>query len=495
LILNSVLSINPALRQLDYIGGEVVRERDDQIFGRIFNLTDLRERRETLSRQLATSPIDHRLLLALTGATNANGGTLILAPGLSTSSGSSGITFEVYGPGSSGTAGNSPTVAASLTPQSRFGIQTASPDEILSLGGAFPQIFDMVRSTSLNIGNSLTIHSGGAAPGGTNQPGGNLILSSGISTGNGASQIQFQVYPPGSSGTADNSPVTAMTIAGSALGLGTATPQSLVHAYGGEVQVGSSGASCAAANNGAIRFSSSTLYVCTGTTWTAIGGSGGSGTVTSSTAGQVAYYQSTGSTVIGTSTLNVVSGNVGIGVTSPAYTLDVGGIVNASSATAGVTVVTTNTNGSSSGAMLANNTGSNYYCYIAQGSYSLSCNGPTSGVSDQRLKKEIRPLDAKEGLTAIMKLQPVHYLWKDERMNKAHPGGDIGFTAQNVEGVLPDLVGETDQPEFATTKLPGGKQKGLQYDRISAPIVLAIQQQQAEIDELKQTIAQLTHQK
>src|SRR6267143_6121910 len=65
-MLNSFLSINPALRQLDHIGGEVVRERDDQIFGRIFNLTDLCERRETLSGQLATSPIDHRLFLALT---------------------------------------------------------------------------------------------------------------------------------------------------------------------------------------------------------------------------------------------------------------------------------------------------------------------------------------------------------------------------------------------------------------------------------------------
>jgi hypothetical protein len=36
--LNPVLSINPALRQFDHI---VARERDDQIFGGIFNLTDL----------------------------------------------------------------------------------------------------------------------------------------------------------------------------------------------------------------------------------------------------------------------------------------------------------------------------------------------------------------------------------------------------------------------------------------------------------------------
>jgi len=116
----------------------------------------------------------------------------------------------------------------------------------------------------------------------------------------------------------------AAAFMGGNVGIGTATPQSLVHAYGGEVQVGSSGASCATANNGAIRFSGSTLYYCTGTTWTTIGGSG-SGTVTSSTGGQVAYYQSTGSTVIGTSTLNIASGNVGIGTTSPTNPLSLSG--------------------------------------------------------------------------------------------------------------------------------------------------------------------------
>jgi hypothetical protein len=115
----------------------------------------------------------------------------------------------------------------------------------------------------------------------------------------------------------------AAAFMGGNVGIGTATPQSLVHAYGGEVQVGSSGASCATANNGALRFSGSTLYYCTGTTWTTIGG--GSGTVTSSTAGQVAYYQSTGSTVIGSSTLNIASGNVGIGTTSPTNLLSLSG--------------------------------------------------------------------------------------------------------------------------------------------------------------------------
>lgn len=56
------------------------------------------------------------------------------------------------------------------------------------------------------------------------------------------------------------------------VGIGTATPLSLVHAYGGEVQVGSSGASCSANTAGGIRYNSASLYYCNGTSWTSIGG-------------------------------------------------------------------------------------------------------------------------------------------------------------------------------------------------------------------------------
>ena len=84
-----------------------------------------------------------------------------------------------------------------------------------------------------------------------------------------------------------------------------------------------------------------------------------------------------------------------------------------------------------------------------------------------------------------MKIEPVHYLWKDERMNKGRPKGEIGFIAQNVEKVLPELVGETTQPPDSPIKLPDGKQKALSYDRLIAPAVLAIQQLKELIDQLK----------
>jgi hypothetical protein len=56
---------------------------------------------------------------------------------------------------------------------------------------------------------------------------------------------------------------------GSSIGIGTASPQSMIEAFNGEIQPGSSGASCTSANAGAIRFDGTFLRLCNGTssTW------------------------------------------------------------------------------------------------------------------------------------------------------------------------------------------------------------------------------------
>jgi hypothetical protein len=77
-----------------------------------------------------------------------------------------------------------------------------------------------------------------------------------------------------------------------------------------------------------------------------------------------------------------------------------------------------------------NSTGS---CYINPTTTSLSCS------SDSRLKTNVVPLDSKDGLTAVLKINPVTYNWKSEAGGSA---AHTGFIAQDVQPILPDLISQ-----------------------------------------------------
>lgn len=94
--------------------------------------------------------------------------------------------------------------------------------------------------------------------------------------------------------------------------------------------------------------------------------------------------------------------------------------------------------------------------------------------SDKRLKKEIRSSDL--GLDFIKRLNPVSYRWK-----KGDELKHYGFIAQDVEKVL-------DGKEFAGVKKPvknDGEFYSMGYDELISPIVKAIQELNAQVDELK----------
>lgn len=147
-------------------------------------------------------------------------------------------------------------------------------------------------------------------------------------------------------------------------------------------------------------------------------------------------------------------------------------------------------NAASSHAFLAQNLSSGYYCYIGYANtHSIVCSGPASIPSDRRLKKDVVPLASKEGLDAIMVLRPVHYRWKDERRNAAGHK-QVGFIAQEVEKVYPNLVSEVREPGAAPKKpgdtigKPGPLRKALEYDGFIPHLVLAMQQLNAKVDAL-----------
>lgn len=97
----------------------------------------------------------------------------------------------------------------------KVGLNTTSPLQNLSFIGDAVQTFGMNRGSVANTaGYSLTIQAGSATSGSTDKAGGNLILSSGISTGTQSSIVIIRTYSQGTAGTTDNAAVDAMALSG-----------------------------------------------------------------------------------------------------------------------------------------------------------------------------------------------------------------------------------------------------------------------------------------
>lgn len=124
-----------------------------------------------------------------------------------------------------------------------------------------------------------------------------------------------------------------------------------------------------------------------------------------------------------------VEGNLGVGVVSPAYKLDVSGDIH--------------------------NTGNMYSAGYFHN-------------SDARLKRDVRTIS---GIDIISRLRGVLFNWND-----GTPG--VGVIAQEVEAVLPSAV---------HTNADG--MKSVDYGALVAPLIEAIKEQQAQIDALKKEIA------
>lgn len=97
-------------------------------------------------------------------------------------------------------------------------------------------------------------------------------------------------------------------------------------------------------------------------------------------------------------------------------------------------------------------------------------------ASDERLKNDIANLESP--LDKIMALRSVTFTWKDETLAKR--GTQLGFVAQEVQQVLPELIGET----------PDGM-LGVDYASLTSVLTGAVQEQQAEIESMQAQIAAL----
>jgi hypothetical protein len=111
---------------------------------------------------------------------------------------------------------------------------------------------------------------------------------------------------------------------------------------------------------------------------------------------------------------------------------------------------------------------------VSSGTYASALNLTSTGIlttstSDRRLKENIRPL--RQSLEKVLELRGVLFQWKQDS-----PKADrIGFIAQDVEQVLPELVFTNPTDGF----------KGVNYAEMTAVLAEAIEEQQLQISTLE----------
>lgn len=158
-----------------------------------------------------------------------------------------------------------------------------------------------------------------------------------------------------------------------------------------------------------------------------------------------------------------VQGNVGIGSLTPGTSLDVQGTTRALQ----VRVTSIGSDSGQTDTTVCQDT-TNHQLYAGSGTIGICL-----GTSTKDAKQNIVPIS--EGIGQIMSLKPVSFNYKEGwgyDTNKLY----YGFLAEDVEPILPHLVGHNDKGEI----------KNADYVGMIPIIVKAMQQMQQEIDSLKQ---------
>jgi len=150
---------------------------------------------------------------------------------------------------------------------------------------------------------------------------------------------------------------------------------------------------------------------------------------------------------------------------------------NFASPFAGGLLVTTGAATASTGILAIQTDGTNaifrtptaYYFENGTGSGYVGVNGGAyTNLSDARFKRDIHRVPY--GLDSVMRLKPSAFTWKDSGRH------DLGFIAQDVRNVLPELVSVMN-PKTGTL--------GINYAGIAPVLAQAIQDQQHEIGILR----------
>jgi hypothetical protein len=321
------------------------------------------------------------------------------------------------------TAGATSNSNQTVTVSNSYGVYSSSPNT--TTGGTIDYQYGVYATAS----NSGTVQNGYG------------VYITGFATGGTHSNTPFDVY------AADSG--TYNYFAGN-VGIGTTVPQGVLDVDGG------SGSGIAVRQTGApsSSFTLAGLY---------LGGTGSYG-----------WLQASGSSSNNPLVLNPNGGNVGIGTTTPAAN---GLTINSVSPT-----LTFELSGTSEEYL--NDDGSYFYVISTSGGNGVKLqHGSTlwTSSSDRRIKKDIAALPESYGLSAVERLKPVTFHWRDP---KSPQQLQMGLIAQDVQQVIPELVTRSGPTRYA----PDGE-LGIEYSGLVIPLIKAIQELKADNDDLRTIIA------
>lgn len=184
------------------------------------------------------------------------------------------------------------------------------------------------------------------------------------------------------------------------------------------------------------------------------------------------------------------NGNLGVGVSDPAFRLDVGERMRIRSTpgnTAGVWLNNDFNNVSPAFIGMKSNDEVGFYGQTGTAGWRFYVNtttgngwmqGTLTQNSDQRLKKNISVLD--NSLHKLIQLHGYHYYWKNETTDS---NLQTGVLAQEVQKLFPELVMENKDGILAVN-----------YSGLIPVMIESIKEQQQQIDELKKLVEKLINQ-
>jgi Chaperone of endosialidase len=122
---------------------------------------------------------------------------------------------------------------------------------------------------------------------------------------------------------------------------------------------------------------------------------------------------------------------------------------------------------------------------------SISHLGFSQHVADQDLKKNVMPVS--NALSYIEKLEPKKFEYNTGKyaMLRLPAGQQYGFLAEDLQKVLPELVGTRSQSYMAgKNTYKNASIKNYDLESLIPILVGAIQEQQVQINELKRQLAE-----